>query len=376
MTIARFHGPTVYFLLLLILATSVKSVSVIALQRSDTKSISSENQKVELGRALFFDKRLSEDGTVSCATCHDPAFAFASGDAVAKGVRDQKGTRNAPTLLNSVFSKSYFWDGRAATLEEQAKQPLLNANEMGLKDEAALIERVTAVDEYRKTFRRVFPREEITIDTIAGAIAAFERSLVSRNAPFDRFISGDNKALSELQKQGWELFKGKAKCIDCHSHSAAAPFFTDARFHNTGVRAKELTFETLYERANDFKLVRSNLSTLAHDPRFSDLGRFLVTKESKDLGAFKTPTLRDVELTGPYMHDGSIRTLLDVLRFYNQGGVNNPVLDEKVTPVNLTEHEMNAIVEFLRALTSADVLRQVQSAKPQTRTPVNLPSVK
>lgn len=363
-------------LLLLILAPSIVNSEILHGRRQALSVTVSQNQKVELGRALFFDKRLSEDGTVSCATCHDPASAFASGDAVARGVREQKGTRNAPTLLNSVFSKTYFWDGRAATLEEQAKQPLLNANEMGLKDEASLIERISAVDEYRKTFRRVFPREEITIDTIAGAIAAFERSLVSRNAPFDRFISGDNRALSELQKQGWELFKGKAKCIDCHSHSAAAPFFTDATFHNTGVRAKELTFEALYERANDSKHVTSDLSTLAHDPRFSDLGRFLVTKESKDLGAFKTPTLRDVELTGPYMHDGSIRTLLDVLRFYNQGGVNNPVLDEKMTPLNLTEHEMNAIVEFLRALTSDDVLRQVQSSKPQTRTPVNVPSVK
>lgn len=376
MTIARFHGPTVYFILFLILATSVKSASVIALQRSDAKSNSSKNQKVELGRALFFDKRLSKDGTVSCATCHDPASAFASGDAVASGVREQKGTRNAPTLLNSVSSKSYFWDGRATTLEEQAKQPLLNANEMGLKDEAAVVARVTAVDEYRRTFRRVFPREGITIDTIANAIAAFERSLISRNAPFDRFIRGDKNALSEVQKQGWELFNGKAKCIDCHSHSTAAPLFSDGKFHNTGVRAKELTFEAMSERANEVQHLTTDPSTLAHDPRFSDLGRFLVTKKSKDLGAFKTPTLRDVELTGPYMHDGSIRTLLDVLRFYNQGGLKNPAIDKKMTPLNLTEHEMNAIVEFLRALTSDEVLRQVQSSKPQTRTPVNVSSVK
>ncbi len=358
-------------LLLLFLATSV-----IAFQRSEAKSNSSSKQKIELGRALFFDKRLSEDGSVSCATCHDPASAFASGDAVARGVREQKGTRNAPTLLNSVFSKSYFWDGRATTLEEQARQPLLNANEMGMKDEATLVERVTAIDEYRKNFRRVFPREGITIDTIASAIAAFERSLVSRNAPFDRFIAGDKKALSDLQRQGWELFKGKAKCLECHTHSGAAPIFTDAKFHNTGVRAKELSFESLSQRADDIKRVISNPSTLAHDPQFSDLGRFLVTRENKDLGAFKTPTLRDVELTGPYMHDGSIRTLLDVLRFYNEGGLKNPMLDEKMTPLNLTEHEMNAIVEFLRALTSDNVLRLVQSSAPQTRIPVNIQSVK
>ncbi|HEU4833188.1 MAG TPA: cytochrome c peroxidase [Pyrinomonadaceae bacterium] len=365
-TAPRFPRTTIYLLLLLIFATSV-----VALQRSDTRK-----QKVELGRALFFDKRLSEDRTVSCATCHDPASAFTSGDAVAVGVGEQKGTRNAPTLLNSVFSKSYFWDGRVATLEQQVKHPLLNANEMGMKNESALVERVAAIDEYRKGFRSVFPREGITIDTIATAIAAFERSLVSRDAPFDRFIRGDKNALSDLQKQGWELFKGKAKCIDCHLHTAGAPFFTDAKFHNTGVRAKQFTFEALSQQADKTKQVKTDLSALAHDPQFSDLGRFLVTRDRKDLGAFKTPTLRDVELTGPYMHDGSIRTLLDVLRFYNQGGAKNPLLDEKMAPLNLTEQEMNAIVEFLRALTSDEVLRLVQTSKPQTRTPVAVQTFK
>lgn len=332
--------------------------------------------KIALGKALFFDKRLSIDGSVSCASCHDPATAFASGDAVARGVGEKKGTRNAPTLLNTNLSKSYFWDGRATTLEQQARQPLLNANEMGMNDEASLVSRVSAIEEYRHSFRRVFPREGITIDTVANAIAAFERSLVSRNSPFDRFIAGDKNALSDLQKEGWELYKGKAKCLDCHTHSAAAPLFTDAKFHNTGVRAKELSFEALSQRAADVKHMTSNPAALAHDRQFSDLGRFLVTREMKDFGAFKTPTLRDVELTGPYMHDGSIRTLLDVLRFYNQGGLKNPLLDEKMKPLNLTEHEMNAIVEFLRALTSDDILRLVQSSKPQTRTPVNVQNLK
>ena len=338
------------------------------------RSTTQTKTKIELGRALFFDKRLSVDGTVSCATCHDPASAFASRDAVAIGIASQRGTRNSPTLLNSAFSKSYFWDGRAATIEAQAKQPLLNAIEMGMESEAALIERVSDVVEYKRSFQRLFPREGITLDTIAKAIAAFERSLVSTNAPFDRFIHGDKRALTETQQKGWELCKGKAKCADCHLHTGTTPVFTDAKFHNTGIRAKDLTFEDLFQRAERFRnqTNTANLSNLAHDPMLSDLGRFLVTRKQQDLGAFKTPTLRDVELTGPYMHDGSIKTLLDVIRFYNEGGVKNPMLDEKMKPLNLTEQEMNELVEFLRALTSDDVLRLVQSSKPQTREPVPL----
>jgi len=341
--------------------------SITALQPSGTRTI----ETIKLGRLLFFDKRLSVDGTVSCATCHDPAAAFASTDSVTVGVNNQKGTRNAPTLLNSALSKSYFWDGRAGTLEEQAKQPLLSDSEMGLKTEAALVERITGIPEYRRRFRSVFPREGITLATVAQAIAAYERTLVSRNSPFDRFLAGDGKAISDLQKQGWELFKGKAKCVDCHLHSSASPTFSDDKFHNTGIRGKDLSFETLAQRAEEL-LVQSkeaplDVTVLAHNPQFSDLGRFLITTKPQDIGAFKTPTLRDIELTGPYMHDGSLRTLLDVVRFYNQGGAKNPRLDEKMTSLNLSEEEMSAVVEFLRALTSDEVLRLVQSSKPQTR---------
>jgi cytochrome c peroxidase len=333
-------------------------------------------EKATLGEKLFFDKRLSADGTVSCATCHDPASAFSGRDAVTTGVSNEKGLRNAPTLLNSVARTSYFWDGRAATLEEQAKQPLLNTNEMGMKTEAALVQRLSAIDAYRRGFRRVFPREGITLDTISKAIAAYERTLISRNSPFDRFLTGDGSAITERQKQGWKLFKGKARCVECHTHSTASPFFSDERFYNTGIGANDVTFGMLLKRADELrdksKHARHDSIILAHDPHFSDLGRFLITLEPRDLAAFKTPTLRDVELTGPYMHDGSIRTLLDVVRFYNKGGSKNPKLDEKITPLNLSEEEMNAIVEFLRSLTSDEVLRLMQSSKPQTRVAVSL----
>jgi cytochrome c peroxidase len=332
--------------------------------------------KVSLGRALYFDGRLSADGTVSCATCHDPAAAFASKDTIAIGVRNQIGTRNAPTVLNARFSQSYFWDGRADTLEEQARQPLLNVKEMGMETEAALVSRVSSISEYRTRFRQVFRREGITLDTIVKAIAAYERTLVSSNSPFDRFIAGSKKALSQSQKKGWELFKGKAKCIECHAFAAASPVFTDFKFHNTGLVSRSRNFQDLERRAQEMvnNTEASDLGLLAHDSGFSDLGRFLVTKQLKDIGAFKTPSLRDVELTGPYMHDGSIRTLMDVVRFYNQGGDKNPYLDQKLQPLGLTDEEASNLVQFLRALTSDDVMRLTQTATPQTRTPSRVPT--
>ena len=317
---------------------------------------------------LYFDKRLSADGTVSCATCHDPAAAFASKDTIAIGVRRTMGTRNVPTILNARFGKAFFWDGRVGTLEEQAKQPLLNPSEMGLESEAALVNRISSVAEYQKQFRRLFPREGITLETVAKAIAAYERTLVSSNSPFDRFIKGNQNAITENQKIGWFLFKGKAKCIECHTFSTSEPLFTDFKFYNTGIALKDEDFAPLTQLRG--KIKNSQMSELAHDVRFSELGRFLVTKNEKDIGAFKTATLRDVELTGPYMHNGSLRTLLDVVRFYNEGGQKNQNLSNKIHPLELNEREINQLVEFLRALTSDDVLRQMQTSKPQTRAAV------
>ena len=349
--------------------------SVLRAKKPPTNTIS--NEKILLGKELYFDKRLSLDGTVSCATCHDPAAAFTSKEALAIGINGQKGTRNAPTLLNSIFSESYFWDGRVRTLEEQVKQPLLNPAEMGMKDEAALIKRLNSIDEYRLRFRRIFPRTGINLETVAKAIAAYERTLLSNDAPFDRFIAGDRNAISEHQRRGWELFRGKAKCIECHAFSTSSPIFTDFKFYNTGIAARSQDLEDSHRRAEKIRLSRRSdkldSSLLAHQPEFSDLGRFLVTNELKDIGAFKTPTLRDVELTGPYMHNGSIKTLLEVVRFYNRGGEKNPNLDEKMRILNLNDEEMSDLVEFLRSLTSDVVLRRVQSSKPQTRLPVVIP---
>jgi cytochrome c peroxidase len=315
--------------------------------------------KVELGRLLYFDRRLSADGTVSCATCHDPANAFTDHYTVALGVSGRSGTRNAPTILNAMFSERLFWDGRVGSLEEQAKQPLTNEFEMGMGSYDAVVARLVAIPQYRRAFRLAFKNEGITIDTIAKAIATYERTQLSGNSSFDRFIGGNETAITDAQRRGWELFKGKAKCIDCHVQTPLSPFFTDFKFHNTGVAASDALFDDLTRGTQKISDANSSggatLTLLAHSEGFSELGRFTFTLRQADIGAFKTPTLRDIELTSPYMHDGSLKTLIEVVRFYNRGGNPNSHLDERMRPLQLSDNEINDLVEFMRSLTSDDV---------------------
>jgi cytochrome c peroxidase len=328
-------------------------------------------EKVELGRALFFDKRLSRDGTVSCALCHDPAFAFTDANPQGAGIADRRGARNTPTILNAMFSDLLFWDGRAASLEEQVLHPISSPFEMGMDNQRELVDRVSSTAEYRRRFRQVFKSEGIGLNTIAKAIAAYERTLLSGNSAFDRFIGGEGQAISGAQQRGWELFRGKARCIECHTYSQSAPFFSDFKFHNTGIGATNSLFVVLIKNLTEPSR-SNNPTTLAHSDGFSELGRYAVTFSSNDVGAFKTPTLRDIELTSPYMHNGSLRTLLDVVRFYNGGGNANSYLDERVRPLGLNDREVNDLVEFMRSLTSADVLRECQISIPQRRAPVSL----
>lgn len=330
-----------------------------------------------LGKTLFFDKRLSRDGSISCSNCHDPATAFADHNTLAVGVDSKAGQRNSPTILNCKFSETLFLDGRGASLEEQAKSPLTSPSEMGLASYDAAVERVSSLPEYKKQFKQVFGREGITIVTIVKAIAAYERTLLSNNSPFDRFIAGDVSAVGVAQKKGWELFKGKARCITCHEVRPSFPLFTDFKFHNTGVATKNTNLDQLAERvlkkAHAGATSEVDANVLAHMEGFCELGRFNVTRSSADIGAFKTPSLRDVELTAPYMHNGSIKTLIDVVRFYNKGGEANSHLDPEMKPLGFTTGEMNNLVEFLRALTSDDVLKLAQTTKPQTRILDKLP---
>lgn len=330
--------------------------------------------KIALGEKLFFDKRLSLDKTVSCATCHDPATALADINSVGVGIKNQKGARNSPSVINSMFNEAQFWDGRAPSLEEQAKLPLINPIEMGMPDHKAVVARVKEIAEYQKEFSSVFGKDGITIDTIAKAIAAFERTQLSGNSPFDRFIAGDQKAISDAAKRGWELFNGKARCISCHTFNKSAPFFSDFKFHNIGVAAKDQNFPALVQKAKQTlaanpKRAEQLIDEMALSPGFSELGRYLVTKQLRDLGTFKTSMLRDIELTAPYMHNGSEKTLLDVVVFYNKGGELNPNLDGGMRPLKLSDPEMADLVELMKTFTSDESRRKAQTLKPQTRAP-------
>lgn len=317
--------------------------------------------KVELGRELFFDKRLSVDGSVSCSTCHDPRLAFADGKQVAEGVLGRQGARNSPTLLNAMFNSGQFWDGRVESLEEQAKLPLINPDEMGNASHEDVVARIRVLPEYARRFREAFGGP-VTIESLARAIAAYERTLLSGNSPFDRFTAGDPNAMSESARRGLALFRTKARCTVCHTlnqfSSQVFPFFSDQLYHNTGVAANDSGFGQLSRRA----LSIGRVGDLAGVDRGAVLGRFLVTGNSLDIGAFRTASLRDVELTAPYFHDGSARTLADVVRFYVQGGKANMNRDWELQPVSLDDVEQVELIEFLKSLTSDDTRKMVQAA--------------
>src|SRR5581483_11259810 len=267
---------------------------------------------------LYFDKRLSADGTISCATCHEPKYAFTDGSAVSEGIRGQKGGRSAPTVINRAYSLAQFWDGRAGTLEEQAKGPMANPIEMG-NTHGAIVDRLKKIEGYKKLFAQVYGTDEINIDRVAMAIASFERTVLSGNAPYDRYKAGRKSELSPAQIRGMSVFFDKAKCDKCHEGAN----FTLNAYANLGVGS---------------------------DKPEPDVGRYAVTKDPKDWGAFKTPTLREIARTAPYMHDGSLKTLEDVVEFYDKGGVKNKNLDENIRPLHLTAAEKKDLVEFLKSL--------------------------
>jgi cytochrome c peroxidase len=315
--------------------------------------------EITLGEKLFFDGRLSADGTVACATCHDPSRAFTDGRPASVGIDGRTGQRNAPTVLNALYNKTQFWDGRAKTLEEQAALPIVNRVEMGQPSLDAAVAKIAGVEEYKQAFPKVFGRE-LNGPDLLRAIASYERSLVSFDSPFDHFIAGDKNAIDEAAKRGWELFNTKAMCNKCHALTDSkrdVTNFMDNDFHNIGIGIIKHDVVALAVQAK--KLVASGdsaaIDRAAIETDMSALGRFLVTKKEADSASFKTPNLRNVLVTGPYFHDGSQETLWDCIDHYNKGdGLKNPWLDEDIQPLALTEPEIDDLVAFLASLTSPE----------------------
>ena len=314
-------------------------------------------EKIALGQKLFFDGRLSVDGTVACATCHDPQRAFTDGRPTSIGVQGRSGQRNAPTVLNALYNKTQFWDGRATTLEDQAALPIANPVEMGQPDLEAAAASLAALPEYQQAFQRVFGRPPNGQDLVA-ALASYERTLTSFDSPFDRFLAGDARAIDDAAKRGWVLFNDRARCNKCHALPDETPDLTnfkDDDFHNIGVLIVRHHVVPLARQAK--KLVDSgnaaDVDRAAIGTDMSALGRFLITKREPDIASFKTPGLRNVLVTGPYFHDGSHPTLWDVLDHYNKGaGPQDPWLDQDIQPLGLQESELDDLVAFMASLTS------------------------
>lgn len=283
---------------------------------TDPADNSTTAEKVALGRALFFDPILSGNQTVACATCHHPEKNFAGSVALPRGIHGQATRRKAPSLINRAWGKSFFWDGRANSLEEQALMPIEDPAEMGAKL-PDIIDRLKANKRYSEQFAAVFT-DGVTSQNLAKALAAFQRALVRGNSPVDQFLqNGTRSALTAEQIHGVWLYESKGMCWRCHS----GPNFTDDEFRNTGVSWGK-----------------------------NDLGRFAITKKETDRGRFKTPTLRGVAQSGPYMHDGSLKTLEEVVNYYDKGGNPNTHLDPAIKPLELTAEEKKALVEFLKVL--------------------------
>ena len=275
-------------------------------------------EKAALGRRLFFDKRLSVDESLACSDCHQPCRAFSDGKRVAVGVKNQRGNRNTPAIINRTYGRSFFWDGRISTLEEQVLQPIQNPKEMGA-ELPAIVERLRTDSTYRGLFQKIFGQPP-EVRFLAYALATYVRTVLAGASRYDRYEAGEKTALTKPEQAGLRLFRGKARCALCHSGSN----LTDEDFHNTGIAWGE--------------------------GKFLDPGRFIVTGKKEDQGAFRAPTLREITNTAPYMHDGSLATLEDVIEYYNRGGNPNSYLDADLRPLNLTAEEKKALLAFLRSL--------------------------
>jgi cytochrome c peroxidase len=322
-------------------------------------------EKIALGTRLFNDVRFSATGDVSCATCHAADKAFTDSPlSVSEGINKLTGTRNAPTVVNAAYNRTQFWDGRSPDLEDQALHPFLNPVEMALPNHNRLLSIIRHDDDYVKLFRDVFnirPRN-ITMKEVTMAIAAFERTQVSGNSRFDRwYFGGEADTLNEQEKRGFKVFLANGRCVSCHVIEQDHALFTDHLFHNIGVGINDVQHK-VPELARAFLVAKKegvdvDVAVLTN-PDTSELGRFAVDHQLSSIGGFKTPTLRNIAVTAPYMHDGSLQTLREVVEHYNNGGVTNPgdpvnaFLSGGIRPLNLTEEEIDDLVAFMETLTS------------------------
>ncbi len=285
-------------------------------------------QTIALGRQLFYERKLSMDNTLACASCHNPLLDFTDGQKHSTGVGGKVGVRNAPTLVNAAYTTAQFWDGRAHSLEEQAGGPMANPIEMNQAHDVT-VSKLRADPRYQAQFEKSFGPGPITIGKVTTALASFERTLISGDSPFDQYeFGGNKKALSPAAVRGLAIFKDpkRGNCVTCHTINADYALFTDGKFHNLGVGVND-------------------------EGEPTDIGRYSETKSNADKGAFKTPTLRDVAMTAPYMHDGSLKTLKDVVDFYAGGGNSNPYLDKEIKAIHLSGQDRADLVEFLKTLT-------------------------
>jgi cytochrome c peroxidase len=326
--------------------------------------------KVALGERLYHDIRFSATGTVACATCHASNTGFTDSPLkVSKGINDLTGTRNSPTVTNAAYNQTQFWDGRSPTLEDQALHPFINPVEMGLKDHQPILQVIAKDKSYGDAFKKVFgvSGDKVTMDHVTKAIAAFERTLIFGNSRFDRWYYKGEKTLNAKEIAGFEVYVGNGRCVSCHVIEHSTALFTDHKFHNVGVGINTVPQADIDRLALEYLQAQYKAEDVdvkaLQDVKSSELGRFAVTRKLSEVGAFKTPTLRNIELTAPYMHDGSLKTLEDVVEHYNRGGASsdketiNPYLSGGIRPLDLTAAEKEALVAFLKTLTSKELAR-------------------
>lgn len=310
-----------------------------------------DESRVGLGRLLFFDKRLSRDRTLSCASCHDPCHGFAEPRPKSVGIGGRVVARNAPTVMNAALQRRLFWDGRAQTLEEQAAGPILNPAEMGMPDRDAVLARVREVPEYVALFELAYGHAP-AFEDVVRALAAFQRTLVFVDSPFDEFRAGRQDAIPADARQGFQLFA--KHCRSCHPVSLREPLFSDGNFHNVGIGFDAVDHRAL-GRAAFPKVLAAERDAAADTAgivgEYGELGRALISKQEYQVGAFRTAPLRNVALTAPYMHDGSLATLWDVVEHYNRGGIPNTWQDPQITALRLSAEQVDQIVAFLFTLT-------------------------